>query len=555
MMDRYLPAKDLPPDLKSLPREETVCQFCGVSYLVHHEMKTLESIITDLRGQLQRRVISHLESEKVRWDQEKGKLEDCVQCLENDLANAKSMKTALEMEKAIWDQERQKLLLSIKTLENNSSIMSEKYIDELRRAKEALSRKEEELSNVTLSAREKEACCSLKLTAACSLLGQMKYLSDRTRTDLTGMLAYLFACIGKIMQICSEFDAKVSSRVRSRVADFQREFAAEKAKYISACKNWAQARDDLQQQATNAEKQRKDLATELLAIQEAKKVCNSELTKYKDMCSTMSKRVRDLESELSRVQVDSTERMSRQQIAIGEIQGKLSFTEKALTDTNEKLLSLKESYTKETEGKQSMQRLLEEARMQLSSTGLQLKQLSLSHDQQMQKIHEKHTDELRKVKESYEKQSKAVLAQSRSGQELYNKQISDLQSTVEKQHTTIQLLRDDIRKEKAVFDAEVTRHLHEVKDLEMRLKEEQVSAQTALQSMSAALHGVKNQLEVKMKLCSDLESKLTSCYKEISHLQTTVQMGCEERHTLEKGLEESRAALKKLSYHEKLQHK
>ena len=31
-------------------------------------------------------------------------------------------------------------------------------------------------------------------------------------------------------------------------------------------------------------------------------------------------------------------------------------------------------------------------------------------------------------------------------------------------------------------------------------------------------------------------------------------MGCEERHTLEKGLEESRAALKKLSSHEKLQH-
>ena len=33
-----------------------------------------------------------------------------------------------------------------------------------------------------------------------------------------------------------------------------------------------------------------------------------------------------------------------------------------------------------------MQRSLEEARMQLSSTGLQLKQLSLSHDQQMQKV-------------------------------------------------------------------------------------------------------------------------------------------------------------------------
>ena len=31
-----------------------------------------------------------------------------------------------------------------------------------------------------------------------------------------------------------------------------------------------------------------------IAIQEARKVCNSELTKYKDMCSTMSKRVRSI---------------------------------------------------------------------------------------------------------------------------------------------------------------------------------------------------------------------------------------------------------------------
>ena len=48
-----------------------------------------------------------------------------------------------------------------------------------------------------------------------------------------------------------------------------------------------------------------------------------------------------------------------------------------------------------------------------------------------------------------------------------------------------------------MFDAEVTRHLHEVKDLEMRLKEEQVSAQTAFQSISATLQGVKNHWMLK----------------------------------------------------------
>lgn len=67
-----------------------------------------------------------------------------------------------------------------------------------------------------------------------------------------------------------------------------------------------------------------------------------------------------------------------------------------------------------------------------------------------------------------------------------------------------------------MFDAEVTRHLHEVKGLEMRLQEEQTGTQSARQSMSAALQAAKNQLEVKMKLCSDLESKLTSCYDEVN---------------------------------------
>lgn len=33
-----------------------------------------------------------------------------------------------------------------------------------------------------------------------------------------------------------------------------------------------------------------------------------------------------------------------------------------------------------------MQRMLEEAQMQLSNTSLQLKQLSISHDQQIQKV-------------------------------------------------------------------------------------------------------------------------------------------------------------------------
>lgn len=67
-----------------------------------------------------------------------------------------------------------------------------------------------------------------------------------------------------------------------------------------------------------------------------------------------------------------------------------------------------------------------------------------------------------------------------------------------------------------MLDAELTTHLHEVKNLEMKLREEQVRTQTMTHSNGHALRAVQDQLEAKVKLCSDLESKLSGCYEEVN---------------------------------------
>ena len=41
-------------DIQQLPRAETVCQFCGVSYLVHHEIKRLEDTVESMKRELTR---------------------------------------------------------------------------------------------------------------------------------------------------------------------------------------------------------------------------------------------------------------------------------------------------------------------------------------------------------------------------------------------------------------------------------------------------------------------------------------------------------------------
>ena len=38
----YDPQHPLPEEIRSLPRDQTVCRYCGVSYLIHNEIKALE---------------------------------------------------------------------------------------------------------------------------------------------------------------------------------------------------------------------------------------------------------------------------------------------------------------------------------------------------------------------------------------------------------------------------------------------------------------------------------------------------------------------------------
>lgn len=49
---KYKPEKELPEGIRSLPPEETKCKFCGVSYLVHHEVKKLENQLERVQSEL-----------------------------------------------------------------------------------------------------------------------------------------------------------------------------------------------------------------------------------------------------------------------------------------------------------------------------------------------------------------------------------------------------------------------------------------------------------------------------------------------------------------------
>lgn len=50
--ERYTPQFPLPNDISNMSRKDTVCKFCGVSYLIHNEIKALEAKCKKLESDL-----------------------------------------------------------------------------------------------------------------------------------------------------------------------------------------------------------------------------------------------------------------------------------------------------------------------------------------------------------------------------------------------------------------------------------------------------------------------------------------------------------------------
>ena len=48
------PQYPLPVEIQSMKRNETVCKYCGVSYLIHSEIKALEERLKEVKSDLLR---------------------------------------------------------------------------------------------------------------------------------------------------------------------------------------------------------------------------------------------------------------------------------------------------------------------------------------------------------------------------------------------------------------------------------------------------------------------------------------------------------------------
>ena len=89
IFEKHTPRFPLPDEILKMKKDETVCHFCGVSYLIHTEIKRLEDRIKELEKQLIDYDI--LKVKEIQFSQITGEQNLRIQDLEEKLATRVQM--------------------------------------------------------------------------------------------------------------------------------------------------------------------------------------------------------------------------------------------------------------------------------------------------------------------------------------------------------------------------------------------------------------------------------------------------------------------------------
>ncbi|XP_078266232.1 uncharacterized protein lekr1 [Rhinoraja longicauda] len=108
-MERHIPIHPLPEDIQQMPQNETICKYCGVSYLIHHEFKLMEEKVKAMEAELEYYRDSVVREKKLQG--ELYSINQCVEQLKNDNNEKKERLNVMSGQLAAKQKELEDTLL------------------------------------------------------------------------------------------------------------------------------------------------------------------------------------------------------------------------------------------------------------------------------------------------------------------------------------------------------------------------------------------------------------------------------------------------------------
>ncbi|XP_040535374.1 protein LEKR1 isoform X4 [Gallus gallus] len=588
-MRRHVPVHALPEEIQKMSRDQTVCQYCGVSYLILHEFKVMEEKIKAMEKEI-KFYEGSIEREKGLQEE----LQSLYQDLERCRADGKSKTERITS-----------LTMELKTKQ-----------DELKNVKEDLQYFQEEKeaahkqSQVLRSTLEHH--CST-LSRAVSLFPfirrELESIKEVVSSNLESWAALKEEIFQQIRTVSKEALTEIP-KLNQKLAKSQRENEClqEKVKHLTLVADTVELKtqqlqtslqqgSELQSRCHELQKETLDLTNQvettehklqkvtaemdhykkLLMVKSAElDVCQNELKKMKNengisesrlakelkekeesllICQQVCKRLQEEVAEKERREGDLRRRTSQSE-------SELETLKALLTQTEEEVVMLKQERELMLISHQNRTEQLQET----------LRQKIRNEDNWREKVEidlakgeARHKEAILKVKEEArveldterQKQQELITKYQRDHEELQKKipeLISSATNSLRMEAEILEKKLQDVQIKLAEKDEEKEKEIQSLKrlitELEFQLKVEQNNNESLLDNMRKEIKHKSDELEELTQERTQLIHSLSQVQEENTLLQETVRRECEERYELTAALTQAREQvlqLRKLS--------
>ncbi|XP_040285895.1 filament-like plant protein 3 [Bufo bufo] len=260
-MEKHIPMHPLPEEIQMMPRDETVCKYCGVSYLILHEFKLLEDKVKALEKELH--------SYQGSAEREK-RLQEELCCLRQEHERSKN-------DSESKTERLQITLLQLKEKEDELQILT----TELTTCQQALR-----------TAREQKQLLGEKTAKQEALLRRSLSLLRHLQSDHSVIKNNVQAIMGRWNGFRRDITRQIEDTARSHSAEIislhghLKEFQLENVSLRNQVKNLQAVAESVTLTSTQLQKSR-EMETEL-----------------KNKCQEMEKQIIDLQQQLETVRTD-----------------------------------------------------------------------------------------------------------------------------------------------------------------------------------------------------------------------------------------------------------
>ncbi|XP_019358735.1 PREDICTED: leucine-, glutamate- and lysine-rich protein 1 isoform X2 [Gavialis gangeticus] len=526
-MDRHIPMHALPEEIQKMSRDETVCKYCGVSYLILHEFKLMEEKVKAMENKMkfyeesverEKRLQAELQSlsqdfELCRTDSE-SKTER-IQNLTLQLKNKQDELQNLNGELRCFQEEKE---VAYKQLQLFRSILENHRLT-LHKALSLLLFVRNELDNIKqVVANNLDSWTTLKE----EIFRQIKTLRKGVWTEI------------------SILNKRLAESQKNNVS-LQEEVKQLKLVFDEVELKTQQLQHSLQRE-NELQKETLDLTNQVETVGLKFQKVTAEMDHYKHLLIMKTKEVDSYESELKKLEHANDILQSRLTNDLKEKEESLLVCQQVRSHLQEEVAE------KERQGEDLKRRT-----NCLESELQTMKNLLRQREEEVEML-KKEREVMLISHQNKTEQLQGALGQKMQNEDNWKKKVPELISrATDSLNVEVEILEKKLRAAQNKLtekNTDMEKEIQSLKrlntELEFQLKKEQNSNDSLLERMRKEMKKKSDELEKITQEQTQLLQNLSQAEEENSLLQETVRRECEERYGLTEALTQAREQILEL---------